>query len=327
MLQISRFALRVALAFLGVGATMFAQGAATVRQVTLLPATRDVEIEIQSTQRIAPATQVVTGPDRLVIDFPGAMPGAQLRTLSINRGGVKAVRSGLFHSNPPVTRIVLDLDGPLPYQVFPSGSSVIVKLGKAGPAGNDAVAAAPPAPDEPPPPPPPVIEVHLQNGLMSVTAERTNLAAVLAEIRKQTGADVAIPAGAEQEQVITKLGPGPARDVVAALLDGSRYNFILVGSENGLGLRRLILTPKGAGMDVPPPTAAYNPPQGPPPRNVPPQPSPDEGQAVEQEVPEQSGDQANDAPANEGAPPEGQREGMQGVPNQPGPVPGSPPPQ
>jgi hypothetical protein len=307
-----RFALRVSLAFVAMGASMFAQGGTTVRRVTLLPTTKDVEIEIQATSRVTPETQVVTAPDRIVIDFPGAAPGAQLRTLPVNRGGVKAVRSGLFRSNPPVTRIVLDLNGPLPYQVFPSGSSVIVKLGQAKGSAAGAVADATPAPDEPPPPPPPVIEVRFQNGLMSVNAERTNLAAVLMEIHKQTGADVAIPAGAEQEQVVAKLGPAPARDVVASLLNGSRYNFVMVGSDNDSSLRRLILTPKGAGVVTAPMStpAVYNytpPPVAPPMRVSKPQPgSGEDAMPPDQEVPEQSGDQAMDAPApEEGAPAEG----------------------
>ena len=298
MSRFSRFALRGSLAFLAMGASLFAQGNVTVRQVTLLPATRDVEIEIQSTQRISPETQVVTEPDRLVIDFPGAVPSAQLRTLAVNRGGVKSVRSGLFRSYPPVTRVVLDLDGPLPYQVFPSGSSVIVKLGKAQGAANS-VAAAVPAPEEPPPPPPPVIEVHLQNGLMSLTAERTNLAAVLAEIRKQT-ALMSRFQRREQEQVVAKLGPAPTRDVVAALLNGSRYNFVLVGSDNDSSLRRLILTPKGSGMVIPATPAAYTPPPGPPARISQPQPEPENDATQDQGAQEQSGDQSNEAPGNEG---------------------------
>ena len=325
MSRFSRFALRGSLAFLAMGASLFAQGNVAVRQVTLLPATRDVEIEIQSTHRISPETQVVTEPDRLVIDFPGAVPSAQLRTLAVNRGGVKSVRSGLFRSNPPVTRVVLDLDGPLPYQVFPSGSSVIVKLGKAQGAANS-VAAAVPAPEEPPLPPPPVIEVHLQNGLMSLTAERTNLAAVLAEIRKQTGADVSIPAGAEQEQVVAKLGPAPTRDVVAALLNGSRYNFVLVGSDNDSSLRRLILTPKGSGMVIPATPAAYTPPPGPPARISQPQPEPENDVTQDQGAQEQSGDQSNEAPGNEGPQPDGQAP-VEGAPNQPPPMPGNAPPQ
>jgi hypothetical protein len=306
------FALSVSLAFFSMVASLWGQAAPTVRLVTLLPATRDVEIEIQSTHRIAPQTQVVTGPDRIVIDFPGATPGTQLRTLAVNRGGVKSVRSGLFRSNPPVTRVVLDLNGPLPYQVFRSGSSVIIKLGaKTAAAGT--VADALPSMDEPPAPPPPILDVHFQNGVMSVHAERTNLAAVLTEIRKQTGGDIAIPAGAEQEPVIAKLGPAPARDVITALLNGSRYNFVMIGWDSGSSLSRLILTPKGGGVVTSPPPAPANPAPAPPVRIPQPQPGDSDvatsSQQSEQEVPEQSGDQANDNPApaegtpNQGTPP------------------------
>ena len=309
---VARFALSVSLAFFTIAAPLLGQTSATIRQVTVLPTTKDVEIEIQSTQRITPQTLVVTGPDRIVIDFPGAAPGAQLRTLAVNRGGVKSVRSGLFRSNPPVTRVVLDLSGPTPYQIFPSGSSVIIKLG-AKTAAAGAVADNLPSMDEPPAPPPPILDVHFQNGVMSVHAERTNLAAVLTEIRKQTGGDIAIPAGAEQEPVIAKLGPAPARDVITALLNGSRYNFVMIGWDNGSSLSRLILTPKGGGVVTPPPPAPANSTPAPPVRIPQPQPGDSDvatsSQQSEQEVPEQSGDQANDNPApaegapNQGAPP------------------------
>src|ERR1044072_8785084 len=102
MSRFSRFALRGSLAFLARGASWFAQGNVTIRQVTLLPATRDVEIEIQSTHRISPETQVVTEPDRLVIDFPGALPSAQLRTLAGNRGGGGCGRRGVLRGHAPV---------------------------------------------------------------------------------------------------------------------------------------------------------------------------------------------------------------------------------
>ena len=59
---------------------------------------------------------------------------------------------------------------------------------------------------------------------------------------RSTQAEIAIPAGAEQEQVIADLGPAPARDVLGALLNGSPYNFIFVGNE--LSLERVILTRK-----------------------------------------------------------------------------------
>jgi hypothetical protein len=76
--------------------------------------------------------------------------------------------------------------------------------------------------------------------MLSIHAVKATLAQVLFEVQRQTQADIAIPAGAEQEEVIADLGPASARDVLGALLNGSSYNFIFVGSE--ARLERVILT-------------------------------------------------------------------------------------
>jgi hypothetical protein len=226
---------------------------AQVQGVKLLPSTGAVELEIQMNQPVAPRSQVVPSPDRLVIDFPGATPGPQLRALAINRGNVVGVRVGLFESHPPTTRVVLDLKSATAFQIFPSGKSVMVKLG--GPPNAMPAGAAPAAQAEPPPEPPkPKVTVAFQNGLLSVTADKATLAQVLYEIHNQTGAEIAVPAGAEQEQVFAALGPAAPKEVLAALLDGSPYNFILVGSSSNPNvLERVLLSHKGTNMvlDVP----------------------------------------------------------------------------
>lgn len=232
--------------------------AAVVRRVSVLGAGNHVELEIDTTQPIAPQTLVVSNPFRLVVDFPGAKPGNTLRNLKINRGEVKDVRVGLFAANPPTTRIVLDLISPQPYQVFPSGRSVILKIG-----GNSLAPASTPGPDhaaqavpaistvaQSAPTPPPV-QVDFQNGALTIQAHSATLAQVLREIHRQTGAEIAIPPAAEQEQVIADYGPGPASQVLAALLNGSPFDFVLVGSEHDPNrLTSILLTPRGSGPDT-----------------------------------------------------------------------------
>lgn len=220
-----------------------------VRRVAVLKSGGATEIEIEASERIVPEVQVVTGPDRLVIDFPKATPGPRLRAVAVNQGEVKGVRVGLLSAKPPVTRVVLDLKSPQAYQLFPLGKSVIVKLGGAvGIAAAPAPGAAPNPAPAPAVEPAKIFEVSFQDGLLSVMSTKGSLADVLTEIRKQTGADIAIPAGAEQEEVAASLGPGTPRDVVSQLLNGSRYNFILVGADNDPNkLERVILSPKGAG--------------------------------------------------------------------------------
>ena len=237
---------------------LLAQKAVTVESISLVSAAEDFEIEITSSAPITPQSQVIDNPQRLVIDFLQAVPGPHLRNLSVNRGEVKSVRVGLFASHPPVTRVVLDLKGPQSYEVLPSRNKVLVKVGESGTPMQTAKASLPgeplrpssttqPAPVVAPPPPPPApkVIVHFQNGLLSITAERASLAEVLAEVQRRTGASIPIPAGADQEQVVAKIGPLPAEAALASMLNGSRFNFILVGSEgNPAALQSVILTPK-----------------------------------------------------------------------------------
>ena len=236
-------------------------GPAQIRKVALLKSGGAMEIEIETSQRVVPATQLIAGPDRLVLDFPGSFPGPQLRALSVNQGEVKGVRAALLSNNPPVTRVVLDLKSPQEFQVFPSTKSVVVKVpGSVAPAHAPApnqpeieVASAPPPAPEPPPK---KVTVTLENGQLRIVSEKGSLADILNEVRAQTGAEIAIPSGAEQEQVVTTIGPATPRAALSELLNGSRYNFIIVGTDvDPNQLERVVLTPKGVmdANDAPPP--------------------------------------------------------------------------
>ena len=253
-----------------------------------------IEVEIQTSgAALAPDTQAITGPDRIVVDFPGALPAAELRALKVNNGPLKAVRTGLFFSNPPITRVVLDLAEPQSYQISTAQISktqsvVVVKLGSgkvnaaqvnttqlnatpshpaklqnasmtAGSLGASAhasvtrmapamanPAAVPASVSEVPAPPKPSVVVGFSNGMLSIRADKATLAQVLFEVQRQTQAEIAIPAGAEQEQVAVDLGPAPARDVLGSLLNGSPYNFIFVGNE--LNLEKVILSRRDASL-------------------------------------------------------------------------------
>lgn len=256
-----------------------AQNGSFVRNVAVRGGGTAIEIEIHTSgAAVSPNTQAITGPDRIVVDFPGALPASELHALNVNRGPLKSIRSGLFFNDPPITRIVLDLREPQSYQILPIPNGVVVRLGPASAATNvasapppaaptmgsghltavskvsappsvgtgvpspSAVNAVPPVPQQPPAPPKPAVNVTFQNGLLRIQTEGGTLAEVLFEVQRQTQAEIAIPAGAEQEQVVADLGPAPARDVLASLLNGSRYNFIFVDGEQGRGLEKVILT-------------------------------------------------------------------------------------
>jgi hypothetical protein len=244
-----------------------AQDVPSVRRVQVLGKQNPVEIEIEGSDRLVPQTQVLTHPDRLVVDFANAVPGAQLRNQTLNRGEVKSVRAGLFTSKPPVTRIVFDLSSPQAYQVFPSGRTVIIKLGNGGPQGAHLVTSSPSGAKlvtssytvqsvqiTPPPAPPPLL-VSFQGGMLTITSNKANLSEVLFAIHQRTGADIAIPAGAEQEKVVAEIGPASAPEVLSRLLNGSKFNFLILSSASDPAtLDRVILSARPEG-----PAPAYRP--------------------------------------------------------------------
>jgi hypothetical protein len=265
------------------------QAAVTIRRVAALGAGNSVEVEIEASGPVTPQAQVVSGPDRIVLDFPNAVPGSALHPIAVNRGEVKGVRNGLFSASPPVTRVVLDLKSPQGYQVFASGNRVIVKLSGAGGhaagfetqfeivenvaatrAGTVAAAQA-----QGPAKRAPRMEVEFRNGALRIWADKMPLAELLNEIHRKTGADIPIPAGADQELVVANLGPAPPRDVLASLLNGSSFDFIIVGSsEDPAQLRSLLLSPKGETVRQP---ISYFPPPAPVAEAVPtPAPAPEE---------------------------------------------------
>jgi hypothetical protein len=103
----------------------------------------------------------------------------------------------------------------------------------------DSIAAVPP-------------QVSYQGSQLTIVAPNSTLADILRAVRKQTGAEIEIPAA--PERVVTHLGPGPARDVLAELLNGSRFNYVLLGSPgNETMLTRVVLVPKTGQSSTPAP--------------------------------------------------------------------------
>src|SRR5215475_9703718 len=87
------------------------------------------QLQIQTNATTAPQAQIVTSPERLVVDIPNALPGPELRGIPIKFGEVRGVRVSLFSTEPPVTRIVVDLNQPQWYRVTPNNSGLLVSLG------------------------------------------------------------------------------------------------------------------------------------------------------------------------------------------------------
>ena len=225
-----------------------AKALATVQSVKVTNTPNGMSVEIATSQPIALRSQVTTDPDRLVLDFPGSVPAGDLRSRLLNQGQIKGFRVGRFSAKPPTTRVVIDLLSPQHYQIFPDGKTVVVKLMSdeqqaAVRAHIDNVSYSPT-----PAVPVPTFAVEYKDGRLGIVAHKASLAEVLREVQRQTGTDIPIPPGAGQEPIVADISLRPIREALVSLLNGSRYNFIMVDSEREPGkLKSVILTYRGAG--------------------------------------------------------------------------------
>jgi len=75
--------------------------------------------------------------------------------------------------------------------------------------------------------------VSFEGGLLTISAQNSTLGEILRDVRKLTGASIEIPQGsAASERVVTHLGPGAPRDVMAVLLNGSSFDYVMLGSSS-----------------------------------------------------------------------------------------------
>ena len=74
-------------------------------------------------------------------------------------------------------------------------------------------------------------KVSYEGGLLAISAHNSTLSEILRDVRKLTGASIEIPQGAS-ERVVADLGPGAPRDVLALLLNGTSFNYVMLGSSS-----------------------------------------------------------------------------------------------
>ncbi len=130
-------------------------------------------------------------------------------------------------------------------------------------------------------------QVSYKDGQLTIVAPNSTLGDILRGVRKHTSADIEIPPTAS-ERVVMRLGPGPAPEVMAELLNGSHFNYILLGSpDNANQLVRVVLVAKTS--DTPTPNAGEKAPTSPAVADAADAPDPDPQEDATDENAEQQG--------------------------------------
>jgi hypothetical protein len=89
----------------------------------------------------------------------------------------------------------------------------------------------------------PALSVTYKDGQLRIDAENETLADVLRMIAKKIGAAIDVPPGTGVERIVEHSGPAPTADLLAELLNGSPFNFIIVSSpQNPSEVQRILLS-------------------------------------------------------------------------------------
>lgn len=105
------------------------------------------------------------------------------------------------------------------------------------------VPVAPPPPDWPKDHPPSAATVVFDSRGLFIVASNSSLSQILKDVSIDTGAKVeGLDSG--DQRIFGTYGPGPARDVLSQLLDGSGYNVMLIGDRGQGTPRRILLSPQ-----------------------------------------------------------------------------------
>ena len=100
---------------------------AWVRSVNVIHGRQGIELEIRGNGVLKPTVTKISDPERIVVDLENARTLRPVQ-VPVKSGDVKDVRMALYQANPPVTRVVVDLEAARDYELVPTENGLRVKL-------------------------------------------------------------------------------------------------------------------------------------------------------------------------------------------------------
>jgi hypothetical protein len=202
------------------------------------------------------------------------------------------VRVSQFKTDPPVVRVVADLEEPRRFRIFPCAGRVLIrifsvkaplKVASSEPAPSPLpenptqtarssvsppIHHAAPFPVMPPVPtsPPPELhpsrnDIRYDHGMLSIHAENVTLASAIVGVGRALRANVEMPSGSGQEKIFSSIGPAPPDQAIEALLTGSSLNYILVEGQQPDRKMTLVVMSKSSAPAQPAPAETITPAQ------------------------------------------------------------------
>jgi N-acetylmuramoyl-L-alanine amidase len=107
-----------------------------------------LQVKVSTTGPVQTETNVLSNPDRLVVDFMHAALRTQVRELPVQNAGVHRIRTAQFQIKPYISRMVFDLTSPVEIRVTSDPATYLVTL-EISPKLAESGSPPPPATDTP----------------------------------------------------------------------------------------------------------------------------------------------------------------------------------
>jgi type IV pilus assembly protein PilQ len=112
----------------GTGATVEAAKHAVLRAVDVVRGNDGISIEITAVGAVAPKVSTLKSPSRVVLDLPNTVAVTEQRHIAVGSDGVDGVRVGMDGQVPPTTRVVVDLQQAMAYDLVPGSDKIVLKI-------------------------------------------------------------------------------------------------------------------------------------------------------------------------------------------------------
>ena len=110
------------------GTILPVQPPATVTSVRVVHEAGVPAVEVVTTHQVVPTIQLLDSPPRLVIDLANAILGLQKKKTAVLEEDILTLRAEQYQTDPPITRVVVDLLVPYGYTWDIAGNRLMVRL-------------------------------------------------------------------------------------------------------------------------------------------------------------------------------------------------------
>jgi type IV pilus assembly protein PilQ len=99
-----------------------------IRNIGVVREKDGIAVEISANGPLAPKITKLSSPDRLVVDLPNAVSPRKTQHVAVNSAEIKDIRMARYQTEPPVTRVVVDLAAERDFELASAHNHLLVKL-------------------------------------------------------------------------------------------------------------------------------------------------------------------------------------------------------